>query len=64
LIKKFTNDNKISVCYVVDRLRQILDIKEYQKQQNAIDNFKNELIHDMGVNQMCQEVKVKGEGKC
>jgi hypothetical protein len=28
--KKFTNDNKISVCYVVDRLRQILDIKEFK----------------------------------
>lgn len=59
--KKFSRDNKISVCYVVDRLRQILEMKEYQKQQNEIDNFKNELIHDMGVNQMCQEVKVKGE---
>jgi len=62
--KKFTRDNKISVCYVVDRLRQIIDIKEYHKQQDEINCFKNELIHDMGVNQMCQELKVKGEGKC
>ena len=61
--KKLTTDNKISACYVVDRLRQIIDIKEYHKQQNEIDNFKNELIHDMGVIQMYQELKVKGEGK-
>ena len=61
--KKLTTDNKISACYVVDRLRQIIDIKEYHKQQNEIDNFKNELIHDMGVIQMYQELKVKEEGK-
>lgn len=61
--KKFTEDNKISACYVVDKLREILNIKELEKLQLAIHEFKNELIHDMGVNQMCQELKTKGEGK-
>ena len=62
--KKFTEDNKISACYVVDKLREILNIKELDNMPKAVHEFQNELIHDMGVNQMCQEVKVKGEEKC
>ena len=34
--KKFTEDNKISACYVVDKLREILNIKELEKLQLAI----------------------------
>ena len=55
--KKFTEDNKISACYVVDKLREILNIKELEKLQLAIHEFKNDLIHDMGVNQMFQQLK-------
>jgi len=54
--KQFTSDNKISVCYVVDKMREILNIKELEKLQLAIHEFKNDLIHDMGVNQMCQQL--------
>jgi hypothetical protein len=64
--KQFTNDNKISACYVVDQMREILNIKELEKLQLAIHEFKNDLIHDMGVNknivkkpkqvQMCQQL--------
>jgi len=55
--KKFTEDNKISACYVVDKLREILNIKELNNLQQAVHEFKNELIHDLGINQMCQELK-------
>jgi len=61
--KQHTKDNKISVCYVVDKLYNILGIKEFKKQQIEIDSFKNELLHDMGVNVMCQQLKTEGEGK-
>ena len=54
--KQFTNDNKISACYVVDKMREILNIKELEELQLAIHEFKNDLIHDMGVNQMCQQL--------
>jgi len=54
--KQFTNDNKISACYVVDKMREILNIKELEELQLAIHQFKNDLIHDMGVNQMCQQL--------
>jgi len=54
--KQFTNDNKISACYVVDKMREILNIKELEQLQLAIHEFKNDLIHDMGVNQMCQQL--------
>jgi len=54
--KQLTNDNKISACYVVDKMREILNIKELEQLQLAIHEFKNDLIHDMGVNQMCQQL--------
>ena len=37
-------------------MREILNIKELEKLQLAIHEFKNDLIHDMGVNQMCQQL--------
>jgi hypothetical protein len=35
--KKFTNDNKISVCYVVDRLRQILKYEKNIKKRKTLN---------------------------
>ena len=57
--KNFTNDNKLSASYVVDRLQEILHLDEFQKQELAIHEFKNELIHDMGLIVMCKELKLK-----
>jgi len=43
-------------CEIVDKMREILNIKELEQLQLAIHEFKNDLIHDMGVNQMCQQL--------
>ena len=45
-------DDRICIFYVVDRVHDLEKIKEHKKLQKAITEFKDELIHNIGIDVM------------
>jgi len=45
-------DNRICVFYVADRVHDLEKIKDHKKLQQAITEFKDELIHNIGIDVM------------
>jgi hypothetical protein len=45
-------DNRICVFYVADRVHDLEKIKDHKKLQKAITEFKDELIHNIGIDVM------------
>jgi len=45
-------DDRICIFYVADRVHDLEKIKDHKKLQKAITEFKDELIHNIGVDVM------------
>jgi len=45
-------DNRICIFYVADRVHDLEKIKDHKKLQKAITEFKDELIHNIGIDVM------------
>ena len=45
-------DNRICNYYVADRIHDLEKIKDHKKLQKAITEFKDELIHNIGIDVM------------
>jgi len=45
-------DDRICVFYVADRVHDLEKIKDHKKLQKAITEFKDELIHNIGIDVM------------
>jgi hypothetical protein len=45
-------DDRICIFYVTDRVHDLEKIKDHKKLQKAITEFKDELIHNIGVDVM------------
>jgi len=45
-------DNRICIFYVADRVHDLEKIKDHKKLQQAITEFKDELIHNIGIDVM------------
>ena len=50
--KKYMPDDRICVFYVADRVHDLEKIKDHKKLQKAITEFKDELIHNIGIDVM------------
>ena len=44
------NDNKIDLTYVAGRLTRITEISDRRKMEEAIEEFKEECLRNIGVN--------------
>jgi len=45
-------DDRICIFYVADRVHDLEKIKDHKKLQKAITEFKDELIHNIGIDVM------------
>ena len=45
-------DDRICIFYVTDRVHDLEKIKDHKKLQKAITEFKDELIHNIGIDVM------------
>ena len=50
--KKYIPDDRICIFYVADRIYDFENIKDHKKLQKAITEFKDELIHNIGIDVM------------
>ena len=46
------NDNRVDLTYVADRLMRITEISDRRKMETAIEEFKEEMIYNLGINSM------------
>ena len=56
--KKYIPDDRICIFYVADRIYEFECIKDYKKLQKAVTEFKEELLHNIGI-----DVMIKREAK-
>jgi len=56
--KKYIPDDRICIFYVADRIYDFENIKDHKKLQKAITEFKDELLHNIGI-----DVMIKREAK-
>jgi hypothetical protein len=43
-------DNRVDLTYVADKLMRITEISDRRKMEKAIEEFKKECIHNLGIN--------------
>ena len=56
--KKYIPDDRICIFYVADRVYDLEQIKDHKKLQKEITEFKEELLHNIGI-----DVMIKREAK-
>ena len=56
--KKYIPDDRICIFYVADRIYDLEQIKDHKKLQKEITEFKEELLHNIGI-----DVMIKRESK-
>ena len=56
--KKYIPDDRICIFYVADRIYEFECIKDHKKLQKEITEFKEELLHNIGI-----DVMIKRESK-
>jgi len=47
-------DQRVCLFYVADRLREICDIKDGKKAHKALWEFKEECVHNIGMNALIE----------
>jgi hypothetical protein len=45
-------DSKVCMHYVADRLIRITEISDRRKMETAIEEFKEEMVYNLGINSM------------
>jgi hypothetical protein len=50
--EEYKIDDRICIFYIADRVHDLEKIKDHKKLQKAITEFKDELIHNIGIDVM------------
>ena len=50
--EEYKIDDRICIFYITDRVHDLEKIKDHKKLQKAITEFKDELIHNIGIDVM------------